>query len=409
MTALAPAVRAQLIAIGLAGFASMASMRACDSVLPALAAGFAVTTSAAAQTISGFAIAYGVMQFFLGPLGDRLGKPRVIGWAAMACALANVGIAMSGTLDAVIWGRVLAGAAGGGIVPLSLAHIGDTVTYDRRQLALSRLLLATISGMVAGQWLGGVIAQAWGWRWVFVVLAHLFGVAALAVVWAGRRLQAEGAAPTTSSSASVSPAHNGLFRQMQAIVRLKWARWVLLTVALEGAIAMAGYTFVPTYLHERFGLSLAAAGGVMAFFGLGGLVYALFAPWFIRRLRERGMALAGGVGLGVSMAALAWASQWHWAPASCLLGGLSFYLLHNTLQANATQMQPAMRGTAVSLFASSLFCGQSLGVVVAAWIADLGSLQNVFAISALLLPALGTWFWVGLARRDEWQRSQAGR
>ena len=79
MTALAPSVRAQLLAIGLAGFASMASMRACDSVLPALAAGFSVTTSAAAQTISGFAIAYGVMQFFLGPLGDRLGKPRVIG------------------------------------------------------------------------------------------------------------------------------------------------------------------------------------------------------------------------------------------------------------------------------------------------------------------------------------------
>ena len=140
--------------------------------------------------------------------------------------------------------------------------------------------------------------------------------------------------------------------------------------ALEGAIAMAGYTFVPTYLHERFGLSLAAAGGVMAFFGLGGLVYAAFAPWIIRRLGERGMALAGGVGLGLSMAALAWAPQWHWSPASCLLGGLSFYLLHNTLQANATQMQPSMRGTAVSLFASSLFCGQSLGVVVAAWIAD---------------------------------------
>jgi MFS family permease len=109
------------------------------------------------------------------------------------------------------------------------------------------------------------------------------------------------------------------------------------------------------------------------------------------------------------MAALAWAPQWHWSPASCLLGGLSFYLLHNTLQANATQMLPSMRGTAVSLFASSLFCGQSVGVVVAAWIADLGSLQSVFAASALLLPALGAWFGSGLARRDEWQRSQADR
>ena len=178
----------------------------------------------AAQTISGFAIAYGVMQFFLGPLGDRLGKPRVIGWAALGCALANVGIAMSGTLDAIIWGRVLAGAAGGGIVPLSLAHIGDTVSYDRRQLALSRLLLATISGMVAGQWLGGVIAQAWGWRWVFVVLALLFGAAALAVEWAGRRLGGAVAAPSTSSGTPLAMAQGGLIQQMQAIVRLQWAQ-----------------------------------------------------------------------------------------------------------------------------------------------------------------------------------------
>ncbi|MEK0416718.1 MAG: hypothetical protein RI949_724 [Pseudomonadota bacterium] len=397
------------MAIGLAGFASMASMRACDSVLPALASGFSATTSAAAQTISGFAIAYGVMQFFLGPLGDRLGKPRVIGWAVMACACANVGIALSDSLDAIIAGRVLAGAAGGGIVPLSLAHIGDTVTYERRQVALSRLLLATISGMVAGQWLGGVIAQAWGWQWVFAVLAVLFGAASLALFWTGRQLR--GPSAGSAGQASIAKGHipsPGLLRQMQTLVSLRWTRRVLITVALEGAIAMAGFTFVPTYMHERFGLSLAAAGGIMAFFGLGGLIYAVFAPWIIRRLGERGMALGGGVGLGLSMACLAWSPDWSWAPAACLLGGLSFYLLHNTLQANATQMHPAMRGTAVSLFASSLFCGQSLGVVAAAWIADLGSLRAVFALSAVLLPLLGAWFWQGLSLRDEWQSAQAG-
>lgn len=401
MSATESSLRAQLIAIGLAGFASMASMRACDSVLPALATGFAVNTSAAAQTISGFAIAYGAMQFFLGPLGDRLGKPRVIGWAALACAMANVGIVFSSSLDAVIAARVLAGAAGGGIVPLSLAHIGDSVSYDRRQIALSRLLLATISGMVAGQWLGGVIAQAWGWRWVFGVLAMLFLGASASVFWTRRA----GPLQVRADAAAAMP---GMLRQMQSIMALRWARLVLMTVALEGAIAMAAFTFVPTYLHERFGLSLASAGSVMAFFGLGGLVYVVFAPWIIRRLGERGMVWVGGVGLGLSLACLAFAVDWRWSPAACLLGGLSFYMLHNTLQANATQMQPAMRGTAVSLFASSLFCGQSLGVVAAAWVADVGSLQWVFGVSAVLLPMLGTWFWWGLAHRDAWQDAQSG-
>jgi predicted MFS family arabinose efflux permease len=42
--------------------------------------------------------------------------------------------------------------------------------------------------------------------------------------------------------------------------------------------------------------------------------------------------------------------------------GLGFYMFHNTLQVNATQMAPQRRGAAVSAFASSFFLGQSVGV-----------------------------------------------
>ena len=39
--------------------------------------------------------------------------------------------------------------------------------------------------------------------------------------------------------------------------------------------------------------------------------------------------------------------------------GLGFYMLHNTLQTNATQMSPEARGTAVALFSSALYLGQT--------------------------------------------------
>ena len=44
--------------------------------------------------------------------------------------------------------------------------------------------------------------------------------------------------------------------------------------------------------------------------------------------------------------------------------GLGFYMLHNTLQTNATQMTPEARGTAVAIFSSALYLGQTLGVAV---------------------------------------------
>ena len=64
--------------LSLCGFASMASMRICDAMLPSLASEFSTTTGQAARAISGFALAYGLLQLFYGPLGDRHGKARVV-------------------------------------------------------------------------------------------------------------------------------------------------------------------------------------------------------------------------------------------------------------------------------------------------------------------------------------------
>jgi predicted MFS family arabinose efflux permease len=50
--------------------------------------------------------------------------------------------------------------------------------------------------------------------------------------------------------------------------------------------------------------------------------------------------------------------------------GLGFYMFHNTLQVNATQMAPHRRGAAVSAFASSFFLGQSVGVWLSGALVD---------------------------------------
>ena len=55
-------------------FTSMASMRICDAMLPAIGTQFGATPGQAARAISAFALAYGVLQLFYGPLGDRYGK-----------------------------------------------------------------------------------------------------------------------------------------------------------------------------------------------------------------------------------------------------------------------------------------------------------------------------------------------
>jgi len=72
------ATRRSILLLSVATFTSMTTQRICDAMLPELSRVFGTGLPQAAQVVSVFAIVYGVLQLFYGPLGDRLGKFRVI-------------------------------------------------------------------------------------------------------------------------------------------------------------------------------------------------------------------------------------------------------------------------------------------------------------------------------------------
>ena len=386
----------QLALLSLAAFASMTTMRVCDPLLPALAHEFGVTTGVAAQVISGFAIAYGLLQLLYGPLADRYGKFRVVSVAVLGCAASNLASALAPTLGWLVAFRAATGGTAAAIIPLTMAWIGDSVGYERRQEVLARLLSATVVGMIAGQWAGGIFADTLGWRSVFVALALLFAASGIVMQFEIRRTRAVAPGPLRRSPA---PAQAGFARRLREVVAERWAREVLAVSVVEGAIAYSAFAFVPSYLHQRFGLSMAWAGAVLALYGVGGFCYSRIAPHMLSRWGESGLARRGGVVLGVIFAVLAAMPHWGWALPACFAGGLGFYMLHNTLQTHATQMAPKVRGTAVSLFSCALFFGQSIGVVAASWVVDHLSARALFAAAAVALPVLAWGFAARIGRR----------
>jgi len=152
-------------------------------------------------------------------------------------------------------------------------------------------------------------------------------------------------------------------------------------------------------LHLRFGLSFTLVGLIVGAFGLGGLTYAATVPLLVARFGQTGLAQLGGLTLGLSFLALALAPVWWIAPVAVTAIGLGFYMLHNTLQTNATQMSPQARGTAVSVFSAALYIGQSLGVAAGSLVIDRAGAAAIFSTAALLLPLLGFWFGWLLRRR----------
>lgn len=381
-----------LLLLTLAAFVSAAAIRICDPMLPRLAADFGTSTGQAAATVTAFAVAYGVLQMFFGPVGDRYGKYRVVAVATFACAIGSAGAVFASSLDMLVICRALSGAAGAGIVPLAMAWIGDNVPYEHRQATLARFLTGTILGMAAGQLLGGWFTDTIGWRWAFAALVTGFLVV-------GVLLCREAAAQAPHVAAGAAP-RQGLLAQARTVLGVPWARVVLAIVFVEALLVFGALAFVPAYLHARFGLPLASAGAVASVYALGGLLYTVIAAPVLRRLGERGLAVAGGLLLSAAFLGYLLGPGWPWALTASVLAGLGYYFLHATLQTHATQMVPSARGTAVAWFASSLFIGQAVGVALAGLVVDTAGAASLFGAAALLLPVVGAGFAWALRRRQ---------
>jgi predicted MFS family arabinose efflux permease len=358
-------------------------MRACDTLLPALTQEFSVTVGQAARAIFVFAIAYGICQLCFGPLGDRYGKLKVIALCALACVIGNGLAGAAPTLDWLVAARIVSGGCAAGIFPLAMAWIGDNVPYEARQVSLARLISGGVTGMLAGQWISGLVAQWIGWRMVFVLMAAVFAVVGGLLLKSALRHAGETAAAARGLGA------------MLEVLRLPRARWIFALTTVEGAFAYGALAFMPNLLQTHHAASLSTAGGIAAFYAVGGFVYSRLAARLLRRIGETGLVCLGGATLCAGLLLFAYVPVMAWTPLGCALAGFGFYSLHNTLQTNATQMAPRARGVAMSIFACFLFLGQSVGIMAAAWVADHLTDTLIFAVDGvglLILALIARWY-----------------
>lgn len=389
----AGAIPRTIALLSAAAFLSGVALRICDGLLPRLAADFQLSAGSAGRVVIMFSIAYSLMQLLFGPLGDRLGKARMVSFAVTGCAVLAACAGLAPGFDALLAARVGWGMAAAGVIPLAMAWIGDAVPFEERQPTLARLLLGTLSGMMAGQLAGGLFGDsALGWRGAFLSLAACYAVVG-ALLLSQRRAMAAASPPPGAG-------HVPIQRQWRAVLASAWSRTVLLAVLAEGVFLLGAMPYLPTFLHQRFGLSLSAASGMVALYALGGLVYALSARRLVAALGQRRMVAIGGCVMGLGFLAW-WLSPWAWAAAPVALAvGFGTYLYHNTLQTLATQMTPEARGTAVALFAFAFFFGQALGSSAFGWAFDHFAAAGLLLPPALGLPLAGWAFAGALARRE---------
>ena len=382
--------------LAVAAFASAANLRICDPLLPQIAGELGVTVGSAASMVTAFAIAYGLSQLAVGPIGDARGKLPMVVLGSLLTGLATMLCAAMPTLGSLTIARFVAGAFAAAVIPLALAWMGDVIPYERRQPILARFLSGQILGVVFGQAAGGLLGDWMGWRAAMLLLGAVHIAAGLLLIVDLR------GGPYLRIASGRTRWGDALASAID-ILRRPWVRVVLITVFLEGLVMFGAFAYIGAELHHRLDLSFAMIGALLASFGAGALFYSLAASWMIARLGQRGLAAWGSLLLAGGYVVLA-VTPWVWlVPLAIATMGLGFYMLHNTLQTNGTQMAPDSRGLAISLFAISLFIGQSFGVTLAAPVMDRFGARPIFLVTAVAVTLIAFWF-----RRQLIAREQAG-
>jgi MFS transporter, YNFM family, putative membrane transport protein len=381
-----------IVLLAAAGFVSAANLRVCDPLLPQIAGELGVSVGGAGAIITAFALSYGLAQVVVGPLGDAQGKLRMTVLGCLWAGIATLFCAVMPSLASVALLRFLAGIGGAAIIPLAIAWVGDVIPYERRQPILAQFGSGVVLGLVFGQAVGGLFGQFFGWRGALMLVgvAHIAAGAALA--WEMRRLTVgmppRGAARWRDAASAA-----------RGILRRPWPRILLGAAFIEGLLMFGAFAYAGAHVHERFGIGPGLVGVIVAAFGVGGLTYSLTAGWLVPRLGQSRL-----MGIGIALLATGYVAlgltPWLWvAPVSIALVGLGFFMVHNTLQTEATQLAPEARGLSVSMFAIMLFTGQSAGAALAGAVFDRWGGAPVFVGAAFGLLAVILWFRVQYLRR----------
>jgi MFS transporter, YNFM family, putative membrane transport protein len=355
-------------------FLVFVDVRILTPVLPSISDSLGSSPGSVGLAMTTYSFAYGIGQLIFGPLSDRLSRIAVVRAASIGFSVFTIFSALTVTTWQFIGARLLVGTFAGGVIPLTLVFIGDTVEYERRQVVLGRFSMITSSALAFSASIGGTVAHFISWR--FMLLAY----GLLALIPIGLMWRIKTTPPTGGPDAAPS---------FGEILRGRRAQFVYAAVFLEGILLWGGMTYLGSFATVRYGLDQFIVGLLVALFGIGMMTGGFLMDRIRRRLSENALAALGGVLMGASYLALI--PQW---PAvtfaiGMFIMGLGYVSLHTTLQLRGTEIHPAARGKAFSLFAFTLFSGIAIGSALFGRLVDAGRYETIFVIAGIGLIIIG--------------------
>jgi len=359
---------------------NQADRQVLPGVMPLLRADFGLDAGQLGLLNSVFHWVYAALVPVAGWLADRRSRRRVIIVALVAWSLTTGLSGLAGGFLLLVCLRAATGAGEACYFPAAASLLTDLHAPKRTGLVLSIHQSANYFGVAGAGWLAGWVGSAYGWRHAFYVFGLAGLVVATLLVWRlpdAPRMERDEMLP--------------LSRRLGLVLRVPSFYWLVGAFLGMLLVNTAYLAWMPTLLHERFKLTLPAAGFHAAIYHqVGALVGVLLGGrlsdfWLTHSTLGRPLTQVVGLVCGIPfIVLLGWSAEKNVVYGALGLFGICRGFFDAALFTSLFAVMPrGVRGLATGLMISLAFLGGGFAPWLVGLLATAYGLGPALAWSAL--------------------------
>ncbi len=311
-----------------------------------------------------------------GWLGDRIGRKKMVLRAIFGLAVSQFLIGLSQDVVQLFIFRMVQGALSG-FIAASLALVSSNTPKEKSGYAIGFLAGSTAAGNLLGPFVGGLLADAFGYRNVFFITSGLCVISGILVYAFVKEINT-----TRNKEAVIWDNYMFVFKNS----RLKYA--MLLLIISASAISMIQPLFA-LFIEKKIGSTAYLATITGSIFGVVGLFQVISSSFWGKLNDRRGIrknlawAMVGaGIGYALHVVTI---GVWELIPIRALLGLCIGGVLPSLFSFINKCIPDHKKGGVMGIASSFTMLGNLIGPISSGYIASYTSIDFMFIISGIIL------------------------
>ncbi len=336
---------------------------------------FHISLSKAGFTSSVFSLGFALGCFFYGAISEKYGRKNIIVFGLFSLSVITLLLGLVNDFSFILLLRGLQGLAAATFSPVALAYTLEVFPNDRKVGAVGFISTGFLVAGIVGQVFSGYVSEHSHWHVIFYVLAVVYAMTALLVVW----ILPKGIVHNETKNIWAPLKRIGIIFTNRNLI----FSYIIAFVLLMSFVSM--YIILGAYLtSDSFGMKSQNLIYIRAF-GIVGMVMSPFAGKLAKRFNELfvlKMALPFSI---IALIMMSFLSTIAGLTIVSILFVSGIALAVPSLVTIVSQLGWNMGGIAISMYTVILFAGTSVAPFISVYLIQSGSFAVAFLLLAITL------------------------